>query len=298
MKPVRSLLFIPANNREWVEEGPFKYEADGYIFDLEDAVPPGEKQGAREILREAYALFEDTDAVITARVNAPDTGLFEPDLAEIVHPRLDAILIPKVPSPMVIHRAEHVLDYLETVRDIDRRVEIIALPETAEGMYRAYEVCAASDRVAAIAAGTSRGADIERALGWEWTREGDEKQYMRAKILMEARAAGLDQILSGAWVDVEDIEGLRMEAQRARELGYTGYQVIHPTHIEPVNEIFTPDAEDVEYFQRLLTELETAEVEEGRGAVRFEGEMIDIAHIKTAEQLLARARAFGLVDEK
>lgn len=297
MKPVRSLLFIPANNRDWVEEGPFKYDADGYIFDLEDAVPLGEKQSARNILRDAYALFDETDAVITARVNPPETGLFELDLEEIVHQRLDAILLPKVPTPGVIHRAEHVLEYLETIREINDRIEIIALPETAEGMYRAYEVCAASDRVAAIAAGTSRGADIERALGWEWTREGDEKQYMRAKILMEARAAGLEQILSGAWVDVEDVEGLKREAQRARELGYTGYQVIHPTHIDPVNEIFTPDSEDVDYYQRLMQELEAGEVEEGRGAVRFEGEMIDIAHIKTARQVLERARAFGLVDD-
>lgn len=291
------MLFIPANNREWVEEGPFRYDADGYIFDLEDAVPPSEKHTAREVLRESYELFAETDAVITARVNPPETGLFEQDLNEIVAPRLDAILIPKVPTPDVIRRAAHVLDYLEAVRGIEDGVEIIALPETAEGMYRAYEVCSASDRVVAIAAGTSRGADIERALGWEWTREGDEKQYMRAKILMEARAAGLDQILSGAWVDVEDVEGLKQEAQRARELGYTGYQVIHPTHIEPVNEIFTPGEDEVAYFQRLMEELEEAEVAEGRGAVRFEGEMIDIAHIKTAKQILERARAFGLVDD-
>lgn len=297
MRPFRSLLFIPANNEDWVRGAPFDYDADGYIYDLEDSVPPAEKDAAREILREAYGTLAETDALVTARVNAFDSGLLETDLQAIVHERLDAIVLPKARSADQIRRVHHVLDYLEAVRGIDDPVEIVVIPETAEGMWNAREICAASDRIATIAGGTSRGADVQRALNWEWTAEGDEKLYMLSKINMAARAAGLDEVLGGAWVDIEDVEGLREEAQRLKRIGYTSYQVIHPSHIETVNDVFTPDEEEVDYYQRLVDELDRAEFEEGKAALQFEGEMIDIAHVKTAERTLERARAFGMLDE-
>lgn len=297
MRPFRSLLFIPANNKEWVLNSPFNYDADGYIYDIEDSVPPSKKQEAREILSDSYEALKDTDAIITVRVNPPESGLLELDLQEIVHERLDAIVLPKARSADQIRRVHYTLDYLEKVRDIDDSIEIIIIPETAEGMWNARELCAASDRVASITGGTSRGADVHRALNWEWTAEGQEKLYMLSKINMAARAAGLDEICGGAWVDIEDVEGLREEATRLKQIGYTSYQVIHPSHIETVNDVFTPDKEEVDYYQRLVETLDQAELEESRAAVQFEGEMVDIAHIKTAERTLARARAFGMIDE-
>ena len=295
MQPIRSLLYIPANNEEWVLDAPAKYEADGFTFDLEDAVPPSEKENAREIIADAYERW-DTEKAVTVRVNPPGTGLFEDDLDAIAHDQLDAIVIPKLPQVDDIRRADHILSYLEITRDIDSDTEIIALPETPKGFYNAHGLCSASDRVAAIVGGTSRGADVERALGFEWSRKGTEKLHMLSKVLLDGRAAGIDQFFGGVWTDVEDVDGLRQEAEMLSSLGYTGYQVIHPNHIQPINEIFTPDADTVDYYQRLMAELDRAEVEESRAAVRFEGEMIDIAHIKRAEDVLERARAFDLLD--
>ena len=294
MRPVRSLLYIPANNEDWVQSAPAKYDADGFIFDLEDSVPPSDKERARKVFAAGYEQW-DTDKLITARVNAPETGFFENDLDAIVHPRLDAIVIPKLPSVEDVTRAAHVLSYLETVRGIDDPVEIIALPETPAGFYHVHDLCSASDRVTGVVGGTSRGADVERALGFEWTREGTEKLHMLSKVVLDGKAAGITQLFGGAWLDVEDTNGLRAEAEMLRGLGYTGYQVIHPGHIEPVNEVFTPDESDVEHARRLMEELDRAELEESRGAVRFEGEMIDIAHIRRAEQVLDRARAFDML---
>lgn len=296
MDPFRSLLYIPANNEDWVRDAPENFDADSYIFDIEDSVPPGEKQEAREILADAYDGLEDYNINVTARVNAPETGLFEQDLKEIVHEQLDGIVLPKAMEPDEIKHADSVLTYLEDVRDIDDPVQILIVPETAKGMYNAYELCTASDRVYSISGGTSRGADIQRALNWDWTPEGREKLYMLSKINMEGRAANVPEITGGAWTDIEDIEGLKEEARMLKEIGYTSYQLIHPSHIEPINEIFTPDDEEVDYYQRLMDEMDRAELEEARAAVEFEGEMIDIAHIKTAEQVLERARAFGMVD--
>lgn len=295
MRPIRSILYIPANNKDWVHEAPEKYDADAFIFDLEDSVPPSEKEAAREIVADAYERW-DTDKVITVRINAPETGLFEADLDAVVHERLDAVVVPKLPRTEDVTRTDHVLSYLESRREIERPTEIIALPETPRGFYNAHDLCQASDRVAAIVGGTSRGADVERALGWEWTREGTEKLHMLSKVLLDGKAAGVEQFFGGAWTNVEDVDGLEQEAERLRSIGYTGYQVIHPSHIEPVNDIFTPDEDDVTFWQRVMDEMETAELKESRGAIRFEGEMIDIAHIKRGEEIMKRARAFDMVD--
>jgi citrate lyase subunit beta/citryl-CoA lyase len=295
MRPVRSLLYVPANRRGWVENA-LDNGADGYIFDLEDAVPLDEKDDAREAMADELPGFADDDAAITVRVNPPDTGLMEADLDAIVGPGLDAVVVPKLPDPEVVRRVDHVLTYLERVRDLDDRVDVVALPETAEGFRRAYDLCAASDRVDALVGASIRGADVERALGFEWTDEGHERQYMLSKLVMDGRAAGVEQLISGPRADPDDDEGLRREARRARELGYTGFQVIHPKQIPVVEEVFTPDPEAVERHQELVEAMADAEAEAGRGAVAFEGEMVDLAHVERAEDVLERARAFGVIE--
>lgn len=294
MRSVRSLLYVPANRREWVQDAPAN-DADGHIFDLEDAVPLDDKDHAREVLAEELPALSDGAGVVAVRVNPPDTGLFEADLEAVVRPGLDAVVLPKLPSPEVVSRTDHVLEYLERTRDIDDRVELVLLPETPEAFRRAYDLCTASDRVAALVGATSRGADVQRNLGFTWTREGTEKLHMLSKMIIDGRAAGIDQLLSGPWHDVDDVEGLREEAHRARQLGYTGYQIIHPDHAEPVNEIFLPDEEEVERAREIVTALEEADAADDRGVIRYEGEMVDLAHARQAEDILERARSFDLV---
>ena len=296
MRPVRSLLYVPANRREWVADAPTASDADGVILDLEDAVPPDEKETARNVVADALDEFDDPETAITVRVNPPDTGLFEADLDRVVRPGLDGVVMPKLPAVDDVRRADHVLTYLERVRGSEERTALVALPETADAFRRAYDLCAASDRVAALAGATARGADVERALGFEWTPGGDEKRYMLSKLAMDGRAAGVEQLLAGPWLDVDDIDGLRAEARMARRLGYSGYQVIHPSHVDPVNEVFSPDPDEVERCRELLDAVEAADAD-GRGAVRHDGRMVDLAHVRRAEEVLERARAFGLADE-
>jgi citrate lyase subunit beta/citryl-CoA lyase len=292
MRPVRSLLYMPANRREWVANAT-ENGADGYVFDLEDAVSLDEKPAAREILADLLPTFAGADVVTTVRVNPPDSGLLEADLEAIVRPGLDAVVVPKLPDPSVIERVDHVLTYVERTRDTADRVEIVALPETANGFRQAYDLCAASDRVTALVGASTRGADVERALGFEWTESGHERQYMLSKMVMDARAAGVTELLSGPRADIDDEEGLRTEAEHARELGYTGYQAIHPKQVPIIEDVFTPDPAEVERCRELVETMEDAEVE-GSGTIRFDGEMVDLAHIKTARRTLERARAFGV----
>jgi citrate lyase subunit beta/citryl-CoA lyase len=295
MEPVRSLLYVPASNDDWVATAPEKYPADAIIFDLEDAVTPSEKPAARQTLRDQLPAHVGRDTVISVRINPVGSAHFEEDLQSIVRDGLDAVVVPKLATRDQVTRVDSVLTFLERTRNIENSIEIIALPETALGFRNTYELCRASDRVASIVGGATRGADVNRALGFEWTQEGLETLHLRSKVLLDARAAGLDQIFSGVYADVDDVDGLRNEAKFARQLGYTGYKVIHPKHLEPVNEIFTPEPSEVEYYRELLKALEEAK-QEGQNAVRYQGEMIDEAHAKTAERVVARARAFGVIE--
>ncbi len=284
------MLYIPANRREWVVEAPETYDADGFIFDLEDAVPVDEKAAARTTLAEALESFDDPDQTIAVRLNPPDTGFFEADLDAVVTAAVDAVVLPKLRGAADVERVAHLLSFLEQRRDVADPIEIVALPETATGFRNAYELCAASDRVAAIVGATSKGADVERALGFQWTREGEEKRYMLSKLAMDGRAAGVSQVIGGPWLDVDDVEGVRAEARLCRQLGCTGYQVIHPSHVEPVNEVFSPDPETVERCREILAAVDVAEAE-GHGAVRYDGEMIDLAHVRHAQDVIDRADA-------
>ncbi len=134
-----------------------------------------------------------------------------------------------------------------------------------------------------------QGGDTARSLGYVWSKAGSETLYIRSKVLLEARAAGVTYPLMASWFNIPDLEGLRADAQLNRQLGYSGQVVIHPTHVPVVNEVFTPTSEDMTYYQGLLAAMEEAE-RHGTAAVTYHGAMVDIAMVKTAQQMLALAR--------
>lgn len=291
MDPIRSMLYVPANREDWVAEAPERYPADSFIFDLEDSVPPDPeaKQAAREVLVDHRETLEAAEAVVTVRTNGPATDHFDADLDAVAGPGVDAIVIPDLTTAEEVHRADHVLGHLERTRGIEDPIEIVALPETAYGLNNVYDLCAASDRVTVAVGASGENADPHRAIGYEFTREGRERQYLLSRVVMDARAAGIEELIAGVWMDIDDLDGLRDEAAFCRQLGYTGMMVIHPSHVEPVNDVFSPDPDRVSHARRLIEAYEAAE---GTSAIRFEGDMIDTAHYKTAQQIVARADAF------
>lgn len=294
MYPARSLLYVPAANETWVQNTPFETDADGIIFDLEDGTVPEDKQKARDLVRGMLPDLDQTDTLITARVNPPSTGLFEDDIAEIIHPNLDALVLPKVDSEEYVEYVDNAVTYVERRKGLEGHTDLFLLPESAYGLYNPYEICEASDRVASITGGTTRDGDFNRALDYEFTKEGLESLYARSNVLAGAKAAGLDQVISGVWTDIEDIEGLKDHAKFARQLGYDGYEVIHPSHASVVNEIFTPDEEEVREIQEMVEEIEGA-FEEGQSIITWNGEMIDRAHFRTAKKKLERAKQYGVI---
>ena len=112
----------------------------------------------------------------------------------------------------------------------------------------AYDIAMASDRVAHMGAAAARVATPPRSVGYRWTLEGAETLYLRSKVLMDSRAAGIQWPISGGWFDIRDLEGLRYWANNLKALGYTGMNLIHPSHVPIVNEIFTPTAEEIGFL--------------------------------------------------
>ena len=292
MKPLRSLLFVPGNKPAWMDKA-LGYGADALIFDLEDAVPVPDKVAARVLVREALERLQTRGPALTVRINARETGLSEDDLEAIVCSGLAAIVAPKVETSADITLLDTLLTQCERRVGLTLgQVEIFPVLETAKGIYHAYQIATSSPRVTTVSAAAGKGGDTARSLGYIWSKDATETLYIRSKVLLEARAAGLAYPLIASWFDVADLDGLRTDARLNRQLGYSGQVVIHPSHVPIVNDVFTPTAEEIVYYKGLLTAMEDA-ARQGTAAVTYAGTMVDIAMVKTAQQVLALARAIG-----
>jgi citrate lyase subunit beta/citryl-CoA lyase len=290
LPPVRSLLFTPAN-REARLRVALTGDADAVVFDLESAIPRDEAAHARELVRRAFdevAAGVGTPArfVRVSEVSSPD---FEPDLAAAVHPTLCGVLLPQVADPEDVRRAADALDRL----DPEGRVALVPLVETASAVRLAFEIATASSRVAYFGAGVSRNGDIARSIGYRWTPEGTETLFLRSKVLVDARAAGIHNPITGIWGDVADLDGLRAFAQQSRDLGYEGLMCIHPSHVPIIHDVFTPTVRELRAAVALVVAYDDA-ARRGVGAFRHDGRLVDVAHVHTARALLARARRLGV----
>jgi citrate lyase subunit beta/citryl-CoA lyase len=239
---------------------------------------------------EALERRHDHGPLLTVRLNALDTGLAGDDLEAILCPGLAAIVAPKIETPQDVAVLDTWLTQGERRAGMpEGQVEIFPTLETARGIYHAYHIARSSARVPTLCGTAGQGGDTARSLGYVWSKAGAETLYIRSKVLLEARAAGVAYPLMASWFNVTDLEGLRADAWLNRQLGYSGQVVIHPTHVPVVNEVFTPTPEDIAYYQGLLAAMADAD-RQGTAAVTYQGAMVDIAMVKTAQQMLALAR--------
>lgn len=294
MKLYRSILFVPGNRPEWIDKAP-KYGPDALIVDLEDAVPNVEKVEARKTVRAGIERLRERGVPIVVRVNGVNTGLTGEDVEAIVTSGLVAIAIPK------LERVEEVLKVDAWIELFERKaglpigtVEIMVLPETARGIMDIYQLATACRRVGNIVGGVgARSGDVTKAIGYKWTRSGLETLYMASHMLLAARAAGIEYPLAAGSLEVGDTELVRTQLQRAREVGFRGALLIHPSAVPIANEIFSPSQEEIEWNKGVLRAMAEAE-QAGRAAVTYDGMMIDYAHVRNALDLLHQAEAFGI----
>lgn len=286
MKPVRSFLFVPGNRESMIAKAATA-GADALILDLEDSVPAGEKLAARALVTGSIAGLAGGGQRVWARVNRSAYLHDFDDILAVVQPGIEGIFLSKPSGPEEVTTAAALIAEAEHRAGLAvGSVGLIPILETARSMQLAYEV-AALPRVTGIVGCTARNADVARALGFVWTPEGRESHYLKSRVVMAARAAGKWPI-GGLWQQVKDLEGLAKASALDRQLGMAGELALHPMQVATINRIYTPSAEEVAYFRGLIAAMDAAAAE-GRASALYEGEHVDIAHAKTAREMIALA---------
>ena len=287
----RSLLFLPGNSPVMLQNGAVM-PADALIMDLEDAVAPDQKDAARLLVTSALRTLDYSQEIII-RINASDSGHWQQDLTALVPCRPGAVMTTKSSVEAVKQTAE-LLTELERANQVTPgAIGIIALIETALGVEHAYEIATASERFSALFLGAE---DLAADLRCERTKEGTEIFYSRSRLVLAARAAGIDAI-DTPFTDVQDDEGIIADAELARSLGFSGKAAISPRHLSAINQVFSPRPEAIRYALAVMAALEQGK-REGKGVVALDGKMIDAPIAARAEQVLTAAEKLGLLPER
>lgn len=285
----RSMLFLPGNTPNIIVNGEI-LGADAVILDLEDAVAPTEKDSARILVRNAVSRMGFGKCEVIVRINSTDTDFWKKDLDAIIPVRPNIIMPPKTGTPDDVRRVDEYITGLEEKLGWARNtVRLIPLIETALGVENAFQIASASKRVAAIFLG---GEDLTADLQCKRTKEGNEIDYARKRMVCAARAAGVD-VYDTPFTDVNDDEGIYTDARYAKSLGFTGKSSISPRHVKAINEVFSPSQKDIDYAYEVMEAIRVGK-EQGKGAVALRGKMIDAPIVARAQQTIAAAEELGL----
>ncbi|MFE4774824.1 HpcH/HpaI aldolase/citrate lyase family protein [Streptomyces sp. NPDC056713] len=285
---LRSLLFVPGNRTAaWLPKARAA-EADAVILDLEDAVPEDERTAALQQVVGAVTQRVTQETALFVRVPPLDGWAAADELRTLCGPSLTGIVLPKVTGPDDVRIADQLLSWSEREHGLPKN-HFVLLPilESSAALRDAYGCASAAARVAYVGAVTGAGGDVERAVGYRWSPGGAETHALRARVLLDVRAAGTPHPVAGLWTRIGDLDGLRAFAEQNRALGYTGMMAIHPSHVPVLNEVFAPGPDELARAARLIAVMEEAQAR-GVGAVTFDGEMVDEAMATTARTLLAR----------
>jgi citrate lyase subunit beta/citryl-CoA lyase len=278
---MRSKLFVPGSRPELFAKAS-QSAADAISFDLEDAVAPGRKGEARmavaAFLRDAPAM---PGKLVVVRVNAVGTALFSDDMAAVTGDRLDLVNLPMVEEPTAIVEAATLLDRL----DPEGRVRFLINIETPKAVRRAAELATAHPRVAALQLGY---ADLLEPSGID-RRDPTALAFLRIAVRLAAAEARIPAY-DGAYAVVNNAEGYRAECEAARQHGFAGKSCIHPTQIALANQIFMPNAAEIERARRIVAAAAEASAK-GVGAYLVDGQMIDPPFLASAEAIIALAEA-------
>ena len=308
----RSELAVPGSNPAMFEKAA-KSAADIIFLDVEDAVAPDDKAQARKNIIQGLNDIDWGRKTMMVRINGLDTHYMYRDVVDIVEacPRLDMILIPKVGTPADVYAIDMMVTQIETAMGRTKRIGFEVLIETALGMANVEAIAQSSKRLEAMSFGVADYAASTRARptviggvnkdsGVLTDRDEDgNREYFwtdpwhaaQTRMMVACRAYGLRPI-DGPFGDFSDTDGYLAAANRAAVLGYEGKWAIHPSQIELANQVYTPSEAEVTRARRIMQAMDEA-AKAGKGAVSLDGRMIDIASIRMAEALLAKADQIG-----
>ncbi|MCA9564249.1 MAG: CoA ester lyase [Myxococcales bacterium] len=284
----RALLFCPGTEERKITKAAGA-DVDSVIIDLEDAAALDKKEEARQITAECLRKLSFGRSERLVRVNPVGTGLTEADLrvTGAAESLPDGYVIPKVGSGDDVRHVAAIVEELE--REAGREpgsVRLLAIIESALGVVHLREIANASDRLDALIFGAE---DLCGDIGATRSPGGTEVLYARSAVVIHAAAASLDAI-DTPYVDLRDIEGLSLRTKEAAAAGFSGKLAIHPAQIEPIQQAFTPTAEEVARARELI-EAHEAHQAQGIGVFSLHGKMVDMPMVRAAERVLARSSA-------
>lgn len=287
----RTLLFAPGSRPELLAKAQAG-EADALIFDLEDSVPLTAKDEARQNI--TCVLAAGLTKPMFLRISNPRAGDAASDLAVLEQARdlsnVAGVILPKADSDADILAVEALLSTLEEKLGATAgHLKILPLIETCLGLRNTFEMARASSRVCGMSLASAEEGDFMVDLGGRWTPNSLALAYARGKMVVDARAAGLQWIVDGVFMNLKDVDALRTECGIARELGFVGKMAIHPTQVAVMHQVFSPSEAEIEYATGLVAAFEEGEAR-GVGAVKYRGMMVDYANVRLAQRTLSLAK--------
>lgn len=285
-RALRSWLFAPGNHPRRVEKV-FTTGADVAILDLEDAVPHAGKAAARAAV--AAALAARTRAARPAayvRINGADSPHWQDDLAAVVGPHVDGVIVPKAEDPESLRLIAGALGSCERTAGVaPGAIDLVLLVETARGVEAAAAIAQATPRASRLAFG---GGDYTHDLDLEWTDDESALAYARARLAHASRLAGLEPPVDTVVLEVRDQARFLRSALNGRRMGFLGKLCIHPDQLAPCHEAFTPTAEDIARAREIVAAFEAAEAR-GVASIAVGGLFVDYPVVEKARRVLALA---------
>lgn len=290
----RSTLIFPVNVQRFLGKA-YAREADGICLDLEDSVPPSEKENARKLVRESIPPAARGGAEVIVRINN-DPDLILEDIDASVYPGLDGIHLPKVESAEQIHRLDAVMEVKERERGLPPKSIGIALAvETPLGVLNAQSIAEASSRIVSMGVGPE---DYYLALGVEPSEDGVELLYAASAVVTVCKVKKIRSTgILGSVAGFRDLDGFEKAALRGRQIGTQGSGCIHPEHVKILNRVFSPSPDSVEYSHRVVQAFEEG-LQKGTASVGLDGKMVDIPVYYRAKIILERAEAIEAVEQR
>lgn len=285
----RALLFMPGDDRRKIEKGA-GLDVDSIIMDLEDGVALNNKIAARQSVASALreVNFGRTEKLV--RLNPAASELEAEDLQVTLSAHPDGYVLPKVEAAWQVQEVSTSIEHAEHEHGWPiGRIRLLAIIETARAVVNLREIAGSDPRLDGLIFGAE---DLAGDLGAIRTAEGHEVFYARSAVVIHAKAFGL-QAIDTPFVDLNNLDALAEQTRTALQMGYTGKLAIHPRQVEPIQQIFTPSAEEIRRAKRLI-DAHAEHQKAGTGVFELDGKMVDMPMVRAAETVLERARAAGI----
>lgn len=283
MGPIRSLLFVPGTRQDRFEKA-MKAGADAVAFDLEDSVEAGQKDKARSLIAEFLSSPPVSEALRLVRFNPVPTDAGQADLEFFRDVAgFDGVLLPKVETPGMLETVSRVF----AGRRARGGPPLLPLLESPHAILRAAEIATADAPIAALLFGAE---DLTARLGVPRTIDGEELVVARGQIVLAAAAVGAEPI-DAVVTNLDDVEMLRRDCERARAVGFRGKMAIHPKQVPVMNDVFTPSQAEIDRARRVVDAYDAA-VAAGQAVARMGDQMVELPIVDRARRTLALAARY------